>query len=129
MTRTPLRRTKRLFVAIAAVAMLALSFTAVASAVDPSDNSGTVKTGETRADPDQCKNYKKWYDDDVKAGDAKEAAVDKQRADDRGCRWAERIVGPATQPGTVTTPPTSINPGPVTTQPIMDWGSVTTTPD
>jgi hypothetical protein len=129
MSPSPFSRPKRLFVAIVSVAVLAIGFAApVASAdtIKPTDNSGTVADGETRADPAQCKQYKVWYDDDVKAGNQKSADYYKNLADRRGCRWAERIVGPTTQPGTVTTEPIGINPGPVSSGTLVDSGSVTT---
>src|SRR4051812_6347690 len=98
------RRTKRIAVIVCGLAVLGAGTTAsVASAdkIDPKDNTGTVKKGETRADGNQCNNYKNWYDGDVKAGDAKGAAYDKQLADDRGCKWAERRVPKgSTRPGT-----------------------------
>jgi len=130
MTRSPLSRTKRLFVAIVSAAMLAISFTAVASAdtIKPTDNTGTVADGETRADPQQCKQYKDWYDGDIKAGDTKSADYYKNLADRRGCKWAERRVTSTKGYGTVTTEPVGINPGPVTTEPVVDSGIVTTTP-
>jgi hypothetical protein len=99
-----LRRTRRLTLIVCGLAVLAAGSTAsVASAekIKPTDNTGTVKKGETRADGKQCKNYKSWYDGDVKAGDAKGAAYDKQLADDRGCRWAEmRVPQGSTDPRT-----------------------------
>jgi len=75
MSRSQVRRRRRLFVPIIGAAVLAIGFSApVASAVQDAGgativdgvNDGTVAEGETRADAQQCANYKKWWLADVK---------------------------------------------------------------
>ena len=70
MSRSQVRRRRRLFVPIIGAAVLAIGFSApVASAVQDAGgativdgvNDGTVAEGETRADAQQCANYKKWW--------------------------------------------------------------------
>ena len=100
MSRSQVRRRRRLFVPIIGAAVLAIGFSApVASAVQDAGgativdgvNDGTVAEGETRADAQQCANYKKWWLADVKPPNRDLAGANYTRklADGRGCRWAE----------------------------------------
>jgi hypothetical protein len=107
-------RRRRLLVPVIA-ALLALGAAAPIASAEPvikkGVNDGTVADGHTRADAEQCRNYKSWYDADVKAGDTKGATYTKTLADSRGCRWAERLVTTGDLSQTVAPEPSGINPG------------------
>ena len=127
MNRSQLNRLSRLFVGILAAAVLAVSFTAVASAevaIVKGVNDGAVAKDQTRADTSQCQQYKDWYAQDQKTKE--KPTYYKDLAAKRGCNWAQRTVAPIKQPGRVTTEPVGINPGPVTTAPVIDSGAVAT---
>lgn len=88
---TLLHHTRRfVLIAAGAVALAAGPAAQIASA-DVRDNSGPVKSNQTRASGDQCKMYNDWYKGDVAAGATKDAAYDKQLASDRGCTWAQAL--------------------------------------
>jgi hypothetical protein len=77
---------------IAALALSAGLFGAIAPLASAEDNSGTVSPGQTRASQDQCKMYKEWYEGDKKANNDKDAKYDKNLAKERGCVWAAVVV-------------------------------------
>jgi hypothetical protein len=110
-------------VPIISAVVVALAFSApVASAVEATDNSGTLDGDPppTRADPAQCANYKKWYDADLaaKPPDKKGAAYTKNLADSRGCRWAERlVVQQSVRESSAAPQPVGVSPGETTTEP------------
>jgi hypothetical protein len=97
---TVFHRTKHVVLIVAGAAALAAGPAATIASADVRDNSGPVAKGHTRADPGQCQNYNDWYNDDVKAGDKKDAKYDKQLASDRGCTWAQARPGQAAHVGT-----------------------------
>jgi hypothetical protein len=113
-------RRRRLLVPVIA-ALLALGASApIASAevvIVKNVNDGTLSGDHTRADAEQCRNYKAWYDADKKAGDTKGATYTKNLADARGCRWAERLVTTGDLSQTIAPEPSGISPG-ETTAPI-----------
>jgi hypothetical protein len=129
MSRSPFSRTKRLFIAIASAAMLAMSFATAANAevvIEKGVNDGKVADGQTRADASQCNMYKDWYNQDKKSGTSTNPNYYKDLAAKRGCNWAQRTVVGLTQPGKIATQPVGINPGPITQEPLVDSGRVTT---
>jgi len=130
MSRSQVRRRRRLFVPIIGAAVLAIGFSApVASAVQDAGgativdgvNDGTVAEGETRADAQQCANYKKWWLADVKPPNRDLAGANYTRklADGRGCRWAEGrlAVEESLQQSSAAPQPVGVSPGETTTGP------------
>ena len=94
MSRSQVRRSRRLFVPVISAAVLALAFSApMASAevvIKKGVNDGTLD-GESRADAAQCAMYKEWSSTEAKKGNTTGATYWKNLADRRGCRWAERL--------------------------------------
>jgi hypothetical protein len=131
MSRSQVRRRRRLFVPIIGAAVLALGFSApVASAVQDAGgativdgvNDGTVAEGTTRADAQQCANYKKWWLADVKPPNRDLAGANYTRrlADERGCRWAEGRLATeeSLRQSSAAPQPVGVSPGETTTGPM-----------
>ena len=95
MIRSKAGRRKRLLVSTVTAAVMALGVLVPTASAE--DNNGTVAKGETRATPEQCDMYKKWYNDDLNAKppNPKGAEYTKNLADRRGCKWAEAATAPS----------------------------------
>jgi hypothetical protein len=92
-----LTSTKRLMLLVMGAAVLAVgpASNAAAETATCKDkpgpdcaNTGGVAINQSKADPDQCRNYKNWYDQDTKDKNTTGATYDKNLAKSRGCNWA-----------------------------------------